>query len=62
VLVHQIPGGMITNLVSQLKQSNALNRIKEVYEEMPRVRKELGYPPLVTRPARLSHAAVQNVL
>jgi len=39
VLVHQIPGGMISNLVSQLKQSNALHRIKEVYEEMPRVRK-----------------------
>ena len=63
VLVHQIPGGMISNLVSQLKQSNALNRIKEVYEEMPRVRKELGYPPLVTPTSQIvGTQAVQNVL
>ena len=63
VLVHQIPGGMISNLVSQLKQSNALHRIKEVYEEMPRVRKELGYPPLVTPTSQIvGTQAVQNVL
>ena len=63
VLVHQIPGGMISNLVSQLKQSNSLHRIKEVYEEMPRVRKELGYPPLVTPTSQIiGTQAVQNVL
>lgn len=63
VLVHQIPGGMISNLVAQLKQANALHRIKEVYEEMPRVRKELGYPPLVTPTSQIVGAqAVQNVL
>ena len=63
VLVHQIPGGMISNLISQLKQSNALHRIKEVYEEMPRVRKELGYPPLVTPTSQIiGTQAVQNVL
>jgi pyruvate carboxylase subunit B len=63
VLVHQIPGGMISNLVAQLKQSNALHRIKEVYEEMPKVRKELGYPPLVTPTSQIvGTQAVQNVL
>jgi len=63
VLVHQIPGGMISNLVSQLKQANALHRLKEVYEEMPRVRKELGYPPLVTPTSQIVGVqAVQNVL
>ncbi|MGP8080390.1 MAG: pyruvate carboxylase subunit B [Dehalococcoidales bacterium] len=63
VLVHQIPGGMISNLVAQLNQSNALNRIKEVYEEMPKVRKELGYPPLVTPTSQIvGTQAVQNVL
>jgi pyruvate carboxylase subunit B len=63
VLVHQIPGGMISNLVAQLKQANALHRLKEVYEEMPRVRKELGYPPLVTPTSQIVGAqAVQNVL
>jgi pyruvate carboxylase subunit B len=63
VLVHQIPGGMISNLISQLKQSNALHRIKEVYEEMPRVRKALGYPPLVTPTSQIvGTQAVQNVL
>ncbi|MDP2730440.1 MAG: pyruvate carboxylase subunit B [Dehalococcoidales bacterium] len=63
VLVHQIPGGMISNLVSQLKQSNALNRLDEVYKEIPRVRKELGYPPLVTPTSQIVGVqAVQNVL
>jgi len=63
VLVHQIPGGMISNLVSQLRQSNALHRINEVYAEMPRVRKELGYPPLVTPTSQIVGVqAVQNVL
>jgi pyruvate/oxaloacetate carboxyltransferase len=63
VLVHQIPGGMISNLVSQLAQSNALDRINEVYEEVPKVRQELGYPPLVTPTSQIVGVqAVQNVL
>jgi pyruvate carboxylase subunit B len=63
VLVHQTPGGMISNLVSQLKQSNSLHRIQEVYAEVPRVRKELGYPPLVTPTSQIVGVqAVQNVL
>ena len=63
VLIHQIPGGMITNLVAQLREINALNRLDEVYEELPRVRKELGYPPLVTPTSQIVGVqAVQNVL
>jgi len=63
VLEHQIPGGMISNLVSQLREANALERINEVYEEIPRVRKEMGYPPLVTPTSQIvGIQAVQNVL
>jgi len=63
VLVHQIPGGMTTNLVAQLKEADALDRIEEVYAELPRVRKELGYPPLVTPTSQIvGIQAVQNVL
>ncbi len=63
VLMHQIPGGMTTNLVAQLRQANALDRIDEVYAELPRVRKELGYPPLVTPTSQIvGIQAVQNVL
>ena len=63
VLVHQVPGGMISNLVAQLKEANALDRLDEVYEELPRVRKELGYPPLVTPTSQIvGIQAVQNVL
>jgi len=63
VLVHQIPGGMITNLVAQLREAGALDRIEEVYAELPRVRKELGYPPLVTPTSQIvGIQAVQNVL
>jgi pyruvate/oxaloacetate carboxyltransferase len=63
VLVHQIPGGMISNLVTQLKQSKALHRLSEVYAEVPRVRKELGYPPLVTPTSQIVGVqATQNVL
>ncbi|MBR7147887.1 MAG: pyruvate carboxylase subunit B [Firmicutes bacterium] len=47
-LVYQIPGGMLSNLVAQLKAQNAIDRLDEVLEETPRVRKDLGYPPLVT--------------
>ena len=63
VLMHQVPGGMTTNLVAQLRESNALDRINEVYEELPRVRKELGYPPLVTPTSQIvGTLAVNNVL
>ncbi len=44
----QVPGGMISNLASQLAEQNALEKMKEVLEEIPRVRKDMGYPPLVT--------------
>lgn len=63
VLMHQIPGGMTTNLVTQLREADALDRIDEVYKELPRVRKELGYPPLVTPTSQIvGIQAVQNVL
>jgi pyruvate carboxylase subunit B len=63
VLMHQIPGGMTTNLVAQLREANALDKIEEVYAELPRVRKELGYPPLVTPTSQIvGIQAVQNVL
>jgi pyruvate carboxylase subunit B len=63
VLMHQVPGGMISNLVAQLKEANALDRIDEVYAELPKVRKELGYPPLVTPTSQIvGIQAVQNVL
>ncbi len=59
VLMHQIPGGMISNLVSQLKQAKALHRLKEVFEEIPRTRKDLGFPPLVTPTSQI--VGVQSV-
>ncbi len=63
VLAHQIPGGMISNLASQLRQSSALHRLSEVYEEIPRVRRELGYPPLVTPISQMIGVqAVHNVM
>ncbi len=63
VLLHQIPGGMLSNLVSQLKEAHALHRIDEVYDELPRTRKDLGYPPLVTPTSQIvGTQAVQNVL
>jgi len=48
VLQYQVPGGMLSNMVSQLRQQNALDKYYDVLEEIPRVRKEMGYPPLVT--------------
>jgi pyruvate carboxylase subunit B len=63
VLVHQIPGGMMSNLVSQLREAGALDRIAEVYKELPITRKELGNPPLVTPSSQIvGIQAVQNVL
>jgi pyruvate carboxylase subunit B len=62
-LVNQVPGGMITNLLAQLKEQNAVHRIGEVRAEIPRVRAELGYPPLATPVSQMVAAqAVQNVL
>lgn len=63
VLSHQIPGGMASNLISQLKEADALDRYDEVLEELPRTRKELGYPPLVTPTSQIiGTMAVNNVL
>jgi pyruvate carboxylase subunit B len=63
VLRHQIPGGMISNMVSQLKQQKAIHRIEEVYAELPKTRKDLGYPPLVTPTSQIVGVqAVLNVL
>jgi pyruvate carboxylase subunit B len=63
VLMHQIPGGMISNMVSQLKQQKALHRLNEVYSELPQTRKDLGYPPLVTPTSQIVGVqAVLNVL
>lgn len=63
VLLYQIPGGMLSNLISQLKEQNALDRYKDVLDEMPRVRKDMGYPPLVTPTSQIvGIQAVMNVL
>lgn len=48
VLIHQIPGGMMSNFINQLKENNALDKLEEVKKEVARVREDLGYPPLVT--------------
>ena len=62
-LNYQIPGGMLSNLLSQLKMMNALDRFDEALKETPLVRKDLGYPPLVTPTSQLvGTQAVQNVL
>ena len=63
VLVHAIPGGMISNLRSQLAQQNALDRLPEVLEELPKTRADMGYPPLVTPTSQIVGVqAVLNVL
>ncbi|MCL6450464.1 MAG: pyruvate/oxaloacetate carboxyltransferase [Acetobacteraceae bacterium] len=63
VLTYQIPGGMISNFYSQLSQQNALHRLKDVLAEVPRVRADLGYPPLVTPSSQIvGTQAVLNVL
>jgi pyruvate carboxylase subunit B len=63
VLLHQIPGGMYSNLVNQLKEGKALDRIQEVLAELPRTRKELGFPPLVTPTSQIvGIQGVMNVL
>ena len=63
VLIHHIPGGMISNTRSQLAQQGALDKLPEVLEELPRVRKDMGYPPLVTPTSQIMGVqAVLNVL
>lgn len=63
ILIHHIPGGMISNLRSQLKQQNALDRLDEVLAELPKTRADLGYPPLVTPTSQIVGVqAVLNVL
>ena len=63
VLKHQIPGGMISNMVSQLKQQKAIHRLEEVYAELPKTREDLGCPPLVTPTSQIVGVqAVLNVL
>lgn len=62
-LIYQVPGGMISNLISQLKQSNQAEKFEEVLEEVPRVREDLGYPPLVTPTSQIvGTQAVFNVI
>ena len=62
-LTYQVTGGMLSNLLSQLKMMNALNRFDEALVETPKVRKDLGYPPLVTPTSQMVGVqAVQNVL
>ncbi len=63
ILMHQIPGGMLSNLLSQLAEQDALGRLTEVLAEVPRVRADLGYPPLVTPTSQIvGIQAVINVL
>ncbi|MFC1691961.1 pyruvate carboxylase subunit B [Candidatus Latescibacterota bacterium] len=63
ILLHQIPGGMISNLRSQLAQQKALDRLDEVFKEIPRVRADMGFPPLVTPTSQMvGTQAVLNVL
>ncbi len=63
VLMYQIPGGMYSNLVSQLRDQNSLHRLRDVLNEVPRVRKEMGYPPLVTPTSQIvGTQATLNVL
>ena len=63
ILKYQVPGGMLSNLMSQLKGSNAMDKYDEVLKEVPRVRKDLGYPPLVTPLSQMvGTQAVFNVI
>lgn len=63
VLIYQVPGGMLSNFVSQLKEQNALDKYEDVLKEMPLVREEMGYPPLVTPTSQIvGTQAVLNVI
>jgi oxaloacetate decarboxylase alpha subunit len=62
-LIYQVPGGMLSNLVSQLKQAGKQDKFEEVLQEVPRVREDAGYPPLVTPTSQIvGTQAVFNVL
>ncbi|NLF27434.1 MAG: pyruvate carboxylase subunit B, partial [Clostridiales bacterium] len=62
-LLYQVPGGMLSNLISQLKQANASDKFYDVLAEIPRVREDFGYPPLVTPTSQIvGTQAVMNVL
>ena len=63
ILKYQVPGGMLSNLMSQLKAQGAMDRYEEVLQEIPRVRKDLGYPPLVTPLSQMvGTQSVMNVI
>jgi pyruvate carboxylase subunit B len=63
VLLHQTPGGMLSNLVNQLREMDAIDKLEEVFQELPRVRKELGQVPLVTPTSQIvGTQTVNNVL
>lgn len=63
VQANQVPGGMISNLANQMREQGALNRINDLFDEIPRVRKDLGYPPLVTPTSQIvGTQALFNVL
>lgn len=62
-LIYQVPGGMLSNLVKQLKEANAMDKYEEVLKEVPRVREDFGYPPLVTPSSQIvGTQSVLNVL
>ncbi len=62
-LLYQVPGGMLSNLIGQLKQANAIDKLYDVLAEVPRVRKDCGYPPLVTPTSQIvGTQAVMNIL
>ncbi len=63
VLLHQVPGGMISNLVSQLREQGAIDKLRDVLDEIPKVREDMGYPPLVTPTSQIvGTQAVLNAL
>ena len=63
ILKYQVPGGMLSNLMNQLKQQGAMDKYEEVLNEVPRVRKDMGYPPLVTPLSQMvGTQAVMNVI
>ncbi|MDL2298274.1 pyruvate carboxylase subunit B [Synergistaceae bacterium OttesenSCG-928-D05] len=63
ILLYQIPGGMYSNLQSQLKEAGMLDKFRDVMEEVPRVRKEMGYPPLVTPTSQIvGTQAAMNII
>ncbi len=62
-LIYQVPGGMLSNLLSQLKQAGKADKLEEVLQEVPRVRKDSGYPPLVTPTSQIvGTQAVYNII